>query len=93
MLYASYQLQGASTAWWKNHQAILGEGQTLTWAAFKKAFRDYHILVGLMDIKKSEFYKLKQGNINMMEFLHHFNYLARYTASEIPDEGRKVAQF
>ena len=28
-----------------------------------------------------------------MEFLHRFNYLARYATSEIPNEARKVALF
>ena len=28
-----------------------------------------------------------------MEFLHYFNYLTRYAASDIPNEERKIALF
>ena len=93
VLYASYQLQGAAAAWWENYQAMLPEGQTLTWAAFKEAFHDAHIPSSIMGIKRRDFYELRQGNQTVMEFLHRFNYLARYAASEIPTEERKIALF
>jgi hypothetical protein len=40
---------------------------TITWAEFTTQFKNYHIPVGLMKIKKKEFLSLKQGNMSVSE--------------------------
>jgi hypothetical protein len=45
---------------------------TITWAEFSTHFRNYHIPVGLMKIKKKEFLSLKQGGMSVREYRDKF---------------------
>jgi hypothetical protein len=45
---------------------------TITWAEFSTHFRNYHISVGLMKIKKKEFLSLKQGGMSVREYRDKF---------------------
>jgi hypothetical protein len=40
----------------------------VTWQEFKTAFSGYHILEGLMELKREEFLKLKQGNGSVCDY-------------------------
>ena len=61
VLFASYQLDGATSAWWDNFHAIQPVGHVPTWDEFKEAFREAHIPEGVVMIKQQEFLALKQG--------------------------------
>jgi hypothetical protein len=56
---------------------------------FTTQFRNYHIPVGLMNIKKKEFLSLKQGNISISEYRDKFIQLSRYVSDEVADDERK----
>jgi hypothetical protein len=60
--FAAYHLECAASSWWENFLAMQTAEHVVTWQEFKTAFRGYHILEGLMELKREEFLKLKQGN-------------------------------
>jgi hypothetical protein len=66
---------------------------TITWAEFATQFRNYHILAGLMKIKKKEFLSLKQGNMSVSEYRDKCIQLSRYALDEVVDDERKQEHF
>jgi hypothetical protein len=68
VLYASGHLTGPADDSWDSYCAAHAAADTITWAEFVANFRNYHILVGLMKIKKKEFLSLKQGNMTVSEY-------------------------
>ena len=59
--YATYHLRGPASQWWESHRLALPDGTVTTWQEFQSAFHAWHLPRGLMDQKKEEFLKLKQG--------------------------------
>jgi hypothetical protein len=59
VLYALGHLTGPVVDWWDSYYAAHAATDTITWAEFFANFRNYHILAGLMKIKKKEFMSLK----------------------------------
>jgi hypothetical protein len=59
---------------------------------FNTQFRNYHILAGLMKIKK-EFLSLKQGNMSINEYRDKFIQLSRYAPDEVAEDERKQEHF
>ena len=51
-------------------------GQITTWAEFSEAFREHHILEGLIDRKREEFYNLTQGRLTVDAYTREFGNLA-----------------
>jgi hypothetical protein len=92
VLYASGRLTGPATDWWDFYCAAHGTANTITWAEFSTQFRNYHIPVGLMKIKK-EFLSLKQGNMTVSEYRDKFIQLSRYALEEVADDKSKQEQF
>ncbi|KAF0931580.1 hypothetical protein E2562_005545 [Oryza meyeriana var. granulata] len=88
--YAIHYLQGAAADWWNICKTLIPPEEPITWTVFKEGFRSAHIPAGLMEIKRSKFLALKQGNQTFMEFLNQFHYLSRYATEEMLTEGMKV---
>ena len=61
VLFTSYQLERAASAWWDNFSAMQPDRDVPLWNEFKAAFRGAHIPEGVMMIKKQQFLTLKQG--------------------------------
>jgi hypothetical protein len=55
VLYASGRLTGPAADWWDSYTVAHDATDTITWAEFTTQFRNYHIPIGLMNIKKKEF--------------------------------------
>jgi hypothetical protein len=72
VFYASGCLMGLVADWWDSYTAAHDAANTITWAKFSTQFRNYHIPVGLMKIKKKEFLSLKQGNMSVSEYCDKF---------------------
>jgi len=66
--YVAHQLCDAAGAWWHGYMAQIGEGRQESWAEFREAFRAYHILKSIINIKRDEFRRLCQGNKSVMEY-------------------------
>jgi hypothetical protein len=93
VLYASGHLTGPVADWWDSYVAVHDAADTITWAEFTTQFRNYHIPVGLMKIKKKEFLSLKQGNMSVSEYRDKFIQLSRYAPDEVAGDERKQEHF
>jgi hypothetical protein len=92
VLYASGRLTSPATDWWDSYTAAHDVANNITWAEFATHFRNYHILVGLMKIKK-DFLSLKQGSMSVSEYHDKFIQLSRYAPDEVVDDERKQEHF
>jgi hypothetical protein len=93
VFYASGRLTGPAADWWDSYCAAHAVANTITWAEFSTQFRNYHIPVGLMKIKKKKFLSLKQRNMTVSEYRDKFIQWSRYALEEVDDEERKQEQF
>jgi hypothetical protein len=93
VLYASGRLTGPAPHWWDSYTAAHDVADTITWAEFSTQFRNFHILAGLMKIKKKEFLSLKQGNMSVSEYCDKFIQLYRYAPDEVAEDERKQEHF
>jgi len=73
--------------------AQVAEGHQVTWAEFREAFRAYHIFKSVLNIKRDEFRRLRQGNKTVMEYVNTFNYLAQYALDDINSDEKKQDRF
>jgi hypothetical protein len=65
-------LRGAAQSWWESYLATHANPDNITWGEFIDSFRQYHVLVGLMTVKKEEFLALKQGSMSISEYRDRF---------------------
>jgi hypothetical protein len=93
VLYASGCLTGPAADWWDSYTAAHDAADTITWAEFATQFRNYHIPVGLMKIKKKEFLSQKQGSMSVSEYRAKFIQLSRYAPDEVAEDERKQEHF
>jgi hypothetical protein len=61
-------LRGPAQSWWESYITTHANPDTITWEEFRDNFRQYHVLAGLMIVKKEEFLVLKQGSISVSEY-------------------------
>ena len=73
--------------------AQIAEGHQVTWAEFREAFWTYHISKSVLNIKRDEFRRLRQGNKTVMEYVNTFNYLAQYALDDINSDEKKQDRF
>jgi hypothetical protein len=55
VLYGPRQLRGAAQSWWESYLATHANPEAITWEEFRDNFRRYHVLEGLMIVRKEEF--------------------------------------
>jgi hypothetical protein len=70
-IFTSLQLRGAALLWWEHFKSMILKGHQITWAEFKRAFKEHHIPKGLMDRKTKELLALKQGSTWYMSMLRN----------------------
>jgi hypothetical protein len=93
VLLAVQQLRGPALAWWQSYQEINENANKMVWADFVKIFREHHIPSSVMKLKRDEFRKLRQGGMNVMEYLHKFTELSHYAPEDINDDEKKQEAF
>jgi hypothetical protein len=93
VLYASGRVTGPAADWWDSYTTAHDAADTITWAEFSTQFRNYHILAGLMKIKKKKFLSLKQGSMSVSEYRDKFIQLSRYAPDEVAEDERKQEHF
>jgi hypothetical protein len=91
--FAAQQLLGSASAWWDTFNAMQLVGHPMTWQEFTTAFREYYILVGVLNRKLSEFLDLKQGSMTVMEYANKFNHLAQYAGTHVDTDEKKRDHF
>jgi hypothetical protein len=93
VLYATHFLAGAAGAWWENVRAMQPEDQVMTWDDFKTKFRKAHIPSGLIKLMRDKFLNLKQGSMNVSEYLDKFTSWERYAPNDIDSDDKKKERF
>jgi hypothetical protein len=61
VLYGPRLLRGAAQSWCESYLATHANPDTITWEEFKNNFRQYHVPVGLVIVKKEEFLHSNKG--------------------------------
>ncbi|XP_054776952.1 uncharacterized protein LOC129285311 [Prosopis cineraria] len=90
---ATFKLKDAAKQWWESVKPI--DGSELTWEQFKKRFFAYYFLPTVRATKETEFHNLRQGNMDVEEFIAKFNELSKYSLylKSHADEEWKCEQF
>jgi hypothetical protein len=92
-LYGPYLLRGAAQSWWESYLATHANPDTITWEEFRDNFHQYHVLAGLMTVKKEEFLALKQGPMSVSEYRDWFLHLSRYALEDVSTYAKRQYHF
>jgi hypothetical protein len=87
---AAHQLSGMALSWWDTFSVAVRDA---TWAEFEAAFQEYHVPLGIVQLKEDEFRELTQGERSVSEYVHKFTELARYKPDDVNTEAKKMARF
>ncbi|XP_024312017.1 uncharacterized protein LOC106865480 isoform X3 [Brachypodium distachyon] len=60
---------------------------------FQEAFRTAHISAGVLNLKRKEFLRLRQGSRTVVEFIDQFNSLARYAPDDVNTDAKRRERF
>jgi hypothetical protein len=60
VLYGPRLLRRVAQSWWESYFATHADPEVITWEEFRENFHQYHVIEGLMIVKKEEFLPLKQ---------------------------------
>ena len=93
VLLAAHQLIGTAGEWWDNYSNTSEDPENITWDKFQEAFREYHILEGIMEMKAEEFRNLKQGAMTVTQYIRKFMKLSRYAPDDIDTDKKKQDRF
>src|SRR3954470_21374150 len=93
LTFATYHLRGLAAQWWESHRLAQPNGTVTTWQEFQLAFRAWHLPRGLVDQKKEEFLKLRQGTTTVVEYHRRFLELSRYAEDYVHTDARKKEKF
>jgi hypothetical protein len=93
VLYGPRLLRGAAQSWWESNLATHTNPDTITWEEFRDNFRQYHVPVGLMTVKKEEFLALKQGPMSVSEYRDRFLQLSRYAPEDVNKDAKRQYRF
>jgi hypothetical protein len=88
VLYGPRLLRGAAQSWWESYLATHANPDTITWEEFGDNFRQYHVPVGPMTVKK-EFLALKQGPMSVSEYRDKFLQLSCYAPEDVNTEAKR----
>ena len=93
VLYATHYLSGPARAWWETTKALQPADQIVNWEDFKARFRKKHIPSGLIERKKDEFRRFRQGSKDVVGYLDEFTELSRYAPDDMDTEAKKMERF
>jgi hypothetical protein len=93
VLYGPRLLRGAAQSWWESYLATHANPNTITCEEFNENFRQYHVLAGLMTLKKEEFLALKQGPISVSEYQDRFLQLSLYAPEDVNIDAKRQYHF
>jgi hypothetical protein len=79
--------------WWEHFKSMQPAGREVTWAEFKKAFKDHHISKALMVRKMKELLALNQGDDIVYQYAEKFNYLFQYGEHNVYTDAKKMERF
>ena len=83
VLYGPRLLRGAAQSWWESCLTTHVDPEAITWEEFRDNFRGYHVLEGLMIVRKEEFLALKQGPLSVSEYMDKFLQLSHNAPEDV----------
>ena len=89
---AAFQLEGEAQVWWK-WERTSRDLETMTWAEFQELFMGKYFPDTVRHAKAQEFLELKQGTMNVMEYVARFTELARFADDYVVTDMAKVMRF
>jgi hypothetical protein len=93
VLYGPCILRGAAQYWWESYLATHADPEAITWEEFRDNFCRYHVLAGLMIVKKEEFSALKQGPMSVNKYRDKFLQLSRYAPEDVNTDAKRQYRF
>ena len=89
---AAFQLEGEAQVWWKWAKTST-DLETMTWAEFHDLFMGKYFPDTTRHAKAQEFLELKQGTMNVMEYVARFTELAHFADDYVAIDMAKVRRF
>jgi hypothetical protein len=65
------------------------EPNSINWNEFKMVFGSHHVPEGIIKLGKKEFEDLKQGSMNVSEYITRFTQLSRYAPNNVDTDEKK----
>jgi hypothetical protein len=92
-LYGPRLFRGAAQSWWESYLATHANPDTITWEEFRDNFRQYHVPIGLIIVKKEELLALKQGPMSVSEYRDKFQHVSRYASEDVNTDAKRQYHF
>ena len=92
IILATFQLEGEAQVWW-NWARTSRDLEAMTWAEFQELFMGKYFPDIARHAKAQEFLELKQGTMNVMEYVARFTELARFAYDYVAINMAKVKRF
>ena len=89
---ATFQLEGEAQVWWK-WEKTSRDLKAMTWTEFHDLFMGKYFPDTARHAKAQEFLELKQGTMNVMEYVARFMELARFADDYVATDMAKVRRF
>ena len=89
---AAFQLEGEAQVWW-NWAKTSRDLEAMTWAEFQELFMGKYFPDTARHAKAQEFLELKQGMMNVMDYVARFMELARFADDYVATDMAKVRRF
>ena len=87
-----FQLEGEAQVWWKWAKTSR-DLEAMTWAEFHDLFMGKYFPDTARHAKAQKFLELKQGTMNVMEYVARFMELARFIDDYVATDMAKVRRF
>ena len=89
---AAFQLEGEAHVWW-NWAKTSRDLEAMTWAEFQELFMGKYFPDTARHAKAQEFLELKQGMMNVIEYVARFTEIARFADDYVATDMAKVRRF
>ncbi|KZV57326.1 Pol polyprotein, partial [Dorcoceras hygrometricum] len=89
-----HQLHGLGKSWWiAAKKALENQGTVITWAVFRTAFYQIFFPISYRKDKGAEFANLKQGQLNIEEYVAKFTSLLKFAPHVAISDEAQADQF
>ena len=89
---AAFHLEGETQVWWKWAKTSR-DLEAMTWAEFQELFMPKYFPDIVRHAKAQEFLEVKQGTMNVMEYVARFTELAHFADDYVATNMAKVRRF
>jgi hypothetical protein len=90
VLFAAHQLFGIAADWWETDRNSHQNIGAITWNEFKARFRTHYVPRGTLNLKKKEFFDMRQGSMTVNEYLNRFTQLSWYAPDDVNTDENKI---